>query len=48
MGVGPALAQGAVRVSLGYGSTEAEIEMFLKTWKKLSESLGKERRGIAA
>jgi cysteine desulfurase len=48
MDVEPELAQGAVRVSLGHGSTEAEIEMFLKTWKKLSESLGKERRGIAA
>ncbi|NWG22948.1 MAG: cysteine desulfurase [Pseudorhodoplanes sp.] len=48
MGVAPALAQGAVRVSLGFGSSEADIEMFLKTWKKLSESLGRERRGIAA
>jgi cysteine desulfurase len=48
MGVSPELARGAIRVSLGHASTETEIEMFLKTWKKLSESLGKGRRGIAA
>lgn len=48
MKVPSALAQGAIRVSLGPSTTEGEVEMLLKTWKKLSESLGKERRGIAA
>lgn len=48
MQVPPALAQGAIRASLGPSTTEVEVEMLLKTWKKLSESLGKERRGIAA
>ncbi|MCL4712444.1 MAG: cysteine desulfurase [Pseudorhodoplanes sp.] len=48
MGVPPALAQGAVRVSLGATSTPAEIDQFLAAWKKLSKSLVKERTGLAA
>ncbi|MGE3143972.1 MAG: cysteine desulfurase family protein [Pseudorhodoplanes sp.] len=48
MRVPPALAGGAIRVSLGPSTTQSEVEGFLETWKKLSESLGKERRGIAA
>jgi cysteine desulfurase len=48
MGAGPDLARGAVRVSLGWNSTEADVERFLGTWKKLAGSLLKERRGIAA
>jgi cysteine desulfurase len=48
MGVDKALARGAIRVSLGPTTTEAEVGSFLKAWNKLSESLGKERRGLAA
>lgn len=48
MGVAPELARGAVRVSLGWSSTEAEVERFLGTWNMLAGSLVKERRGIAA
>lgn len=48
MGVDPALARGAVRVSLGWSTSEAEIDQFLKTWKTLAGSLLKGRRGIAA
>ena len=48
MGVSPALARGAVRVSLGRTSTAADVERFLGTWIKLSGSLLKERAGIAA
>jgi cysteine desulfurase len=48
MGVAPELARGAVRVSLGWSTTEADVERFLGTWNKLAESLLKERRGIAA
>jgi cysteine desulfurase len=48
MGVDPALARGAVRVSLGWSTSEAEIDQFLKTWKMLAGSLLKGRRGIAA
>ncbi len=48
MGVEPALSRGAVRVSLGWSTTEAEVERFLETWNMLAESLVKGRRGIAA
>jgi cysteine desulfurase len=48
MAVAPGLSRAAIRVSLGPATTEGEVERLLKTWKKLSESLGKERRGIAA
>ena len=48
MGVAPPLARGAVRVSLGRSTTENEIERFLGTWRKLAESLLKERRELAA
>jgi cysteine desulfurase len=43
MGIEAALAQGAIRLSLGYSTTEAEIEIFLKAWEKLSEGLYKSR-----
>jgi cysteine desulfurase len=48
MGVAPGLARGAVRVSIGWSTTEADLERFLGTWKKLTGSLLKERRGLAA
>jgi cysteine desulfurase len=48
MGVEPALARGAVRVSIGYSTTEAEIDRFLQAWNTLAGSLLKEKRGIAA
>ncbi len=48
MGVAPELSRGAVRVSLGWSSTAAEVERFLETWNMLAGSLVKERRGIAA
>ena len=48
MGVELTLARGAVRVSLGWKTTESEIEQFLRTWNILAGSLLKERRGIAA
>ena len=48
MGVELALARGAVRVSLGWTTTEADVDRFLGTWIKLSASLLKERRGLAA
>ena len=48
MGVEAALAQGAVRVSLGHTTTEAEIDCCLNAWIKLSESLLKGRHVIAA
>jgi cysteine desulfurase len=48
MGVEPALARGAVRASLGWSTTESDIEQFLNAWNKVSSSLLKEQRGIAA
>jgi cysteine desulfurase len=48
MGVPGALARGAVRVSLGYASGEADIERFLAAWRTLAETLFKDSRGIAA
>lgn len=48
MGVAPELARGAVRVSLGWSTTEDDIEQFLNAWNKVSSSLLKEQRGIAA
>ncbi len=48
MGVAPELARGAVRVSLGWSSTETDVDRFLGTWNRLAESLFKDRRGIAA
>jgi cysteine desulfurase len=48
MGVEPRLAPGAIRVSIGYSTTETEVGRFLITWKMLAGSLLKEKRGIAA
>jgi cysteine desulfurase len=48
MGVSPELTRGAVRVSLGWTTTEADVDMFLSAWRKLITALSKERRGMAA
>jgi cysteine desulfurase len=48
MGVDPALARGAIRVSTGYSTRDRDIERFLSAWTKLSESLLKGRNVIAA
>ena len=48
MGVPPALARGAIRISLGWTTSDAEVEQFLGTWRKLSESLIKGGRELAA
>jgi cysteine desulfurase len=39
MGVEPELARGAVRVSLGYSTTESEVSTFLGAWAKLAGAL---------
>jgi len=41
MGVPPELARGAIRVSLGYATSDDDVGMILKAWGKLSESLYK-------
>jgi len=48
MGISPSLTRGAVRVSLGWSTTEADIETFQNTWRKLATALSKERTGMAA
>jgi cysteine desulfurase len=51
MGVSPPFQRGAVRVSLGWETAEAEVERFLSAWRKVSSALSKtskEQRGMAA
>jgi cysteine desulfurase len=48
MGVAPELARGAIRLSLGYSTAEADIDRFLEAWIKHVRVLLKERPGIAA
>jgi len=48
MGVAPALAQCAIRVSLGPTTTESEVDCFLDAWITLAEPLLKGRQGVAA
>jgi cysteine desulfurase len=48
MDVPAALARGAVRVSLGYATQEADIDRFLAAWMTLAQTLFKESHGIAA
>jgi cysteine desulfurase len=44
MGLGRELAQGAVRLSLGWSTSQTDIELALKAWRKLANTLLKERR----
>ena len=44
MGFGPELAQGAVRLSLGWSTSDADIDRCLKAWRKLSGTLLKDLR----
>ena len=49
MGVPAELARGAVRVSIGPATTEAEIDRFLKVWQTLAKSLSSGmKQGLAA
>jgi cysteine desulfurase len=48
MGVSPALTRGAVRVSLGWSTTETDVERCLNAWRKLATALSKGRAGMAA
>jgi cysteine desulfurase len=48
MGFGRELAQGAVRLSLGWSTSGADIDLALKAWRKLADTLLKgERRNTA-
>jgi cysteine desulfurase len=48
MGVSPALTHGAVRVSLGWATSEVDVERLLAAWRKLASALCKGHQGIAA
>ena len=48
MGVSPSLLRGAVRLSLGWETTETDVERLLNAWRKLATALSKGRSGIAA
>ncbi|MQA67420.1 MAG: aminotransferase class V-fold PLP-dependent enzyme [Alphaproteobacteria bacterium] len=48
MGVPPELARGALRLSLGATTTEADVESFQNAWNKVLRSLLKGSRNIAA
>jgi cysteine desulfurase len=48
MGFGAELAQGAVRLSLGWSTSSAEVDRCLEAWRKLSDTLLRgERRNTA-
>jgi cysteine desulfurase len=47
MGVQPELANGALRISLGYQTKDNDIDRFIEAWRKLSNVLGKVRRNSA-
>lgn len=47
MGYSPELAQGAVRLSLGWSTSEADIDLALKAWRKLADGLLRGRRNTA-
>jgi cysteine desulfurase len=44
MGFGPEIAQGAVRLSLGWSTQDADIDCCLEAWRKLSGTLLKDQR----
>jgi len=45
--VEPALARGTVRVSLGWSTTETEIDTLLTAWNKVVSSLLKRQANAA-
>lgn len=48
MGYDARIAEGAIRVSLGHTTTEADIERFLQAWRKLSQPLLRDRKAAAS
>ena len=47
MGVSPAFQRGAVRISLGWETTETDVERLLSAWRKLATALSKGQRACA-
>jgi cysteine desulfurase len=44
MGFGPELAEGAVRLSLGWSTSDADVDRCLEAWRKLADTLLRGRR----
>jgi cysteine desulfurase len=44
MGFGPEIAQGAVRLSLGWSTSAAEVDYCIEAWRKLAGTLLREQR----
>jgi len=47
MGFGKELGQGAVRLSLGWSTSETDIDLALEAWRKLADALLRGRRNTA-
>jgi cysteine desulfurase len=47
MGFSRELAEGAVRLSLGWSTSEADIDLALEAWRKLADALLRGRRNTA-
>jgi cysteine desulfurase len=48
MGASPELARGGARISLGWSTSESDIDRFIEAWIKVAGALLKEQRGVAA
>jgi cysteine desulfurase len=48
MGIEADLARGAIRVSVGFSTSDEEVDCFLNAWKKLVSTLFKGTHGMAA
>ncbi|MBN8921226.1 MAG: cysteine desulfurase, partial [Rhizobiales bacterium] len=48
MGVADDLARGAIRVSTGPATTNADIVRFIEAWRSCAGTLGRGRRDLAA
>jgi cysteine desulfurase len=48
MGVDAALARGAIRASLGFSTSEEDVNCLLAAWNKLVQALLKRTHGMAA
>jgi cysteine desulfurase len=47
MGFGPKIAQGAVRLSMGWSTSKTDIDRALEAWRKLADTLLREERNTA-
>jgi cysteine desulfurase len=43
MGIAPDLARAAIRISLGWSSTEADVDAFLRAWREIAGSAARKR-----